>query len=524
MDSNSPTRLFPLSRSHEPASVALSILDATVVRFAPTGAIWLFEDFAADENTLLRHLQASLIQTLDRFPQWAGQLQWAPFQPGRTHRPMIAFNTASDPGVEWSVVRLAQPIASFAPTASERARNGAWAGDAFTQNIFLSETRLALANLRDYEGLPAMTIQITLFDGAGFAIGIKMAHCLADAQALMVFVHQWAAACRVLHGHANAISPMDDPVFDPSVLDAKASGDIHAETPDPALLATARSLPLHRFDWWETSDPDYPPAMVPNTENSRPSSEYLPPDTTLSPSTPAPWATWDGSKQVTYTQLHFTGPELDHLRHLARSQLPTSHSPETGPPIISRLDALLAHIWQLITQARALQHCPDQVYLNVTLGARPRLIPPLPPSSLGSPIFIAHAHARATDICASPLGHTAARIRAAIQHFQPDTLGAMLYDAGREVAPQRLWQGFMGQRHTLVTSWLRTGVYDVGFDGRALRPRYVHAVIPKMDGCLQVMDSGVLDGGIDLAVYLDAETAQWVVDHRWDLDGYLVDS
>lgn len=29
--------------------------------------------------------------------------------------------------------------------------------------------------------------------------------------------------------------------------------------------------------------------------------------------------------------------------------------------------------------------------------------------------------------------------------------------------------------------------------------------MPKMNGCLQVMDSGVDDGGIDVALYLDAE-------------------
>ncbi|OGM50038.1 transferase family protein [Aspergillus bombycis] len=515
---DSPTRLFPSSHAHQPASVSLSILDATVVRFAPTGAIWFFDDLGSEETTFLHNLQASLIQTLDHFPQWAGQLQWVPFQPGRTHRPMITYNSASDPGVEWSVVRLAQSIASFAPTASERARNGFWTGDAFTQNTFLSPTQLALGNLCDYEGLPAVTIQVTLFAGGGFAIGMKVAHCLADAQALMVFTQQWAAACRGFHGHT--VLPMDDPVFEPSMLDSKASGDTNTPNPDPTLIAAARTLPLHRYDWWKTSDPDYPAIMVPNTENSKPSPEYLT-NATLSPSTPAPWATWDFSKPVSYTQLHFTGRELDHLRQLARTQLGPQHGP------ISRLDALLAHIWTLINQARGYNQSSDQVYLNLSLGARTRVSPPLPDTFIGSPIFITHACASGEEVCASSVGENASRIRQTIQQFTPEKLGAMLYDAGREVAPQRLWQAFMGKKHTLITSWLRLGVYDVDFDGHGQRPRYVHAIMPEMDGCVQVMDAGVDDRGVDLAVYLDAEVLGRVLERRVPLDvkdeqcGYL---
>ncbi|KAE8323700.1 transferase family-domain-containing protein [Aspergillus sergii] len=481
----SPIRLLPLSHSHQPCSISLSILDATVVRFAPTGAIWLFDDFPSDEETFLHNLQASLIQTLDHFPQWAGQLQWVPFQPGRTHRPMITYNTASDPGVEWSVVRLAEPITSYAPTASERASNGYWVGDEFAQNTFLSQTRLALANLRDYEGLPSMTIQITLFKGGGYAIGIKLPHCLADAQALMVFMQQWASACRVLHGHSNSIPPEDkfNPIFDPSLLDSKASGDINTPTPDQSLITKARNLPLHRYDWWKTSDPAYPPVMIPNTSNSKPPPEYLT-TTTLSPSTPAPWATWDFTKPVSYTQIHFTGPELDHLRQQARTQQAQNQTHAQ----ISRLDALLAHIWTLINQARGYDRSKDKVYLNVTLGARTRVDPPLPDTFIGSPIFITHVCSSGEEICNSSIGETASRIRETIQQFTPDSLGAMLYDAGLEVAPQRLWQGFMGQRHTLITSWLRLGVYGVDFDGRGRRPRYVHAVMPKMDGCVQLCE------------------------------------
>ena len=56
---------------------------------------------------------------------------------------------------------------------------------------------------------------------------------------------------------------------------------------------------------------------------------------------------------------------------------------------ISRLDAFLAHVWILIIRARELQNDQQPVYLDITLGARPRLSPPLPETFVGSPIMLA---------------------------------------------------------------------------------------------------------------------------------------
>jgi hypothetical protein len=95
--------------------------------------------------------------------------------------------------------------------------------------------------------------------------------------------------------------------------------------------------------------------------------------------------------------------------------------------------------------------------------------------------------------------------------FTSDAIGAMLHDAAHEVSPQRLWQAFLGSEHTIVTSWLRLQLYEVDFVGGA-KPRYVHAIMPKMDGCIQVMDSGVQDEGIDVALYLDEVATRRLLD------------
>ena len=501
------TRLFPSSRPQQPISAPLSILDATVVRYAPTGAIWLFEHIpeGVSETEFLDRLRSSFVDALNDSPHFAGQLQWAPVRPSGLHterfnRPIIIYGDEKDPGVEWSVVRHSSiSLQSLAPPASERASGkGVWIGDEFAQSLFLSNTSLPLHDLRECEGLPAVQIQLNLFNDGGYGIGIKMAHALADAQALMVFVHHWAAQSRKSFSFTDTSSLMDAPIFNPALLDARAAGDIDGPAADPALVSAARQLPLHRFDWWRTNAPGYPPFSIPTTENSKPSAEALS-QLELSPSTSAPWLTWDFSRPVRYTQLHYPGPELDRLKEQARAN---------GRLDISRLDALLAHIWAAINHARGHDKSTEDVFLNLTLGVRARVSPPLPDSFMGSPLFLAHIKSSGASACTSSVGQTASKIRETMLRFTPDAVGAMLHDAAHEVSPQRLWQAFLGTQHTLVTSWLRLKVYQVDFVGSKRQPRYVHAVMPKMDGCLQVMDPGVDDGGVDIALYLDAEAME----------------
>lgn len=505
-DKSQTIRLFPSPRLNKETSTPLSILDATVARFAPTGAIWIYDSIPSGEKgeDFVNGLQTSFVATLNSFPHWAGQLQWAPFRPGGQHterfnRPMVVYGGDSDSGVEWTVVRHEFPVESLAPVPGDRANGSAiWIGDGFPQDALVSHTPLALHDLCEYKGLPGMLVQINLFRAGGYAIGIKMAHPLADAQALMVFMHQWAANNRGEYGQSSR-SLMGVPVFDPVQLDSRAAGDIDASSPDPDLCKIARELPMHRYDWWATSAPGYPSIFIPTIEASKPPPGLVDEKIIDSASTTVPpWETWDITKPVTYALLHFTGDRLDRLRDTARGD-------PDGRPDISRLDALLAHIWRIINQARDHTQSPEEVYLNLTLGARTRVRPQLPSNFIGSPLFLVHTHCTGKEASTESMGKLSSKIRETISLITPEKMGAVLHDAAHEVSPQRLWQAFLGSRHTLVTSWLRLGVYDVDFEGRGERPRYVHALMPKVDGCLQVMDAGVDDGGIDVALYLEGE-------------------
>lgn len=63
-------------------------------------------------------------------------------------------------------------VQSLAPNASERAAgNGVWMGDGFAQRLVLSDTLLPLHDLRKFEGLPAVQVQLNTFNDGKYGIG-----------------------------------------------------------------------------------------------------------------------------------------------------------------------------------------------------------------------------------------------------------------------------------------------------------------------------------------------------------------
>ncbi|KAH6657642.1 transferase family protein [Truncatella angustata] len=502
---NIPIRLFPSPRLTKAKSIPLSILDATCARFADTSAIWLYDPPSGYQvnDEFINKLKTTFVTTLNNFPQWAGQVHWAPFRPGGHHterfnRSMITYGSDADPGVEWHVVRHENSIISHIPHGEYLSSCTIWSGDAFPQKELISKSRTPLSNLKDFEGMPGLMVQINLFPCGRYGVGVKLAHQLADASSMMVFVHQWAANSRKLFSGQPSSSVFDEPVFDPPQLDSRAAGDIDGEVVHHELADTARMMPLNRFSWWDTEEPGYSPRLVNTTENSIPPAQVLA-KTKVSPSTIAPWKTWDLARPVEYGLLHFTGHELTKLQREARESAPEG-------AIISRTDALMAYIFRLVTRARAYaQSDDDEVFLNTSIDVRRRVSPPLPETFLGSPLLVTHIKGLASAVRCASLGELALKLRETLMRFTPDKVAAILHDAAYETSPQRLWLCFVGTLHIIATSWQRLRVYDVDFDGTGHRPAYVHSVMEKIDGTVVVLDPITQDGGVDVALYLDAE-------------------
>lgn len=459
----SRTRLFPdppLNPTHTP----LSIIDATVIRFSPTAAIWLYE-----QTPSLDTLATSLKVTLNAYPQWAGQLHRASYIPQGDHtqrygRLMLTYGEQTDPGIEYIIASSPHNLRSL---HIQTASDGCTMANFPSDELLSHTTPLALHNAIDFEGLPSVVVQVTTFSDGGAAIAVKMAHPIADAHTLLRFTHDWASVNKSTL--ANAPRPVLSPVFDPLLLDRAAAGDIDASHPDPAILLLSGKLPQHRYDLWASakdcpsfldSATSIPPTLLP--EDVGPMGNVL------------PWSDWDMTAPVSRYFIDFEPAELEGIWVNGSSESNVSH-----------LDALLAHVWGLIIRARGLGE-DEPYYLDVTFGLRDRLSPPLPSNYLGSPLTLTKVVATGRQGTMHHLAEIATSIRSSLKTYNPSSLSALLHEYAFASDSGRMWNAFFGQRNTIVTSWLKLGVRDIDF-GTGV-PVYAEAVMPSVDGLIQVME------------------------------------
>ena len=257
----SQSRIFPESRVDQSASgvhnVPLTITDATAAQFSPTAAMWMFDpatEIDSEAQTALSpdQMKLSFQKTLSAYTQWAGQLHLSPYKANGNHmqrlgRLSLSYGAASDPGVEFVSAHSPSNLSALVPSTKTRMTGLKWVDlTHLPSDELLPLVPLALHNMIDYAGLPGMMVQLTTLACGSCVLAIKMAHPLADAQALMCFMHDWAATNRAML--ASTLLPSLSPIFDPSLVDQAATGDIDALEPDQSLVQKVRRLPLHRFD------------------------------------------------------------------------------------------------------------------------------------------------------------------------------------------------------------------------------------------------------------------------------------
>ncbi|KAI1330964.1 transferase [Xylariaceae sp. FL0255] len=502
-------RVFPLHRKQNTTVTKLSIVDASVGRFSACGAIWFFNGtprLSAHDPTVFERLESALIQTLDDYRHFAGQLRWATKEqvkaddnPRYVGRPIVTYGTASDPGVELVISDDRRELKDLVPSLAERSSSlRVWNASGLSQGDFLPPTKLAFSSLGEFEGLPGVAVQLTTFKCGGFAVSMKLTHCLSDAICLVHFIHSWASHSQKLFDSEQAIAEVATPIFDPRRLDSYANLEPKASNPDPERIQKARSLPMHRYDWWATDAPGYPAWATSGSNATKPPPDELS-QTDLSPSEYPPWPTWDLSKACEHMQIRFSSAEISGMKAVAVKTLPSDLADQR----VSRQDSILAHLWILINRARQLERSDDTIYMDMSLGMRSRLDPPLPDSFIGSPIFLGHVISSGAKATAeTSMGVVAGSIRKMMARFTPTAVSDYLYDAAHEVSPQRLWQAFLGSRHVLVTSWARSRAYEVDFFGTGTLPRYVQSQMPLMDGLLQLIDVGET-GDFDISLALE---------------------
>ena len=401
-------------------------------------------------------------------------------------------------------------------------------------------------------------VKITRFVDGGVAIAAKFVHPIADAQNLADFLHYWAKVHRELaegktlngiaeeistikinedsrkeengetngttekatepetngatENHTNGVTeqhtngsikgtakkeskstsvlPEDfKPYLDPDQFMAYAAGDINAPTPDSSLIKASRSLPIHRYDWWASTN-GCPPPFLWRTQTAP---EILASGIEFPPlSNPIPWSDLDVLSPISSYNLQFSPQEIENMYKEA------SKDSESGSLRVSRLDALLAHIWTLIIRARNLPG-DDEVFLNMIVNFRAKLEPPLPTSFIGTPAILAYAKSTASNTSTSSsqtsgFASLAQALRSTVSSFTPSTIPNFLHDAAHGIETKRFWQTFIGKHHVTATSWLHHGLYDVDF-GSGSRLRYAEPVMPPYLVCVTEGEGERKEGG-----------------------------
>lgn len=502
----SSTTIFPESRSGEPTTIPLSIIDSTVSWFSRCAAIWYYDPPTDPEeaNPLSSaHLQTALSKTLNSYPQWCGRLTYATYKPNSGHtnryrRVQVTYNAPTDVGVPFVNAISPKNLSDFLPdNESRKTSMKAWDGSQLPSKGLYTTTEMSLNNEQVPPDAPNLVLQLTTFACGSTALSISITHGLSDAQSLSQFAKDYSSVSSALTS-SNPL-PILSPIFDPRLLDAYAAGDIDAEKPDPVIQEQARRLPLHRYDNYINT----PEAKLPADLGTV---AHLP----LSPSKPIPWDEWDFKSPVAHRIFHFSAAEVTKIYTLASS------STAVEATRISKLDALLSHIWTMINKARKLP--PNTTtYLDLSVGLRNRLEPPLPPSFLGSPIIsaaISMSTPASSDVARS-MSDTATKIRSSLQEFTPSALAATLHDSAFEVSPQRLWRCFLGKKHVLLTPWLHLGLHEVDFGGPtkgAGKLKHVAPIMPSCDGLVDVLESVGESkaghwsrNGVDVSIYLEAK-------------------
>ncbi|CEI62618.1 hypothetical protein FVEN_g5149 [Fusarium venenatum] len=501
----------------EEKAVPLSLLDCTAANFSNTTAIWLYEKptlLARNEYLFGRHLRRALSTTLQSYPQWCGHLKAVESTDGSVppeakHFPPHArrfgrlyahFGTENDPGVEFVYAKSSVALDSLYPF-NRISKHPIWPCESTRFQQFLPSVPIAKPLnhvIKDESGrlYPLLAVQITEMTCGGFVLALNGSHPLADATTFMSLLKDWASISQSLLRGESAIRPA--PIFDPAIVDKLAAGDINIVHPDENLVKQAKSLPMHRYDWWAPGSAPPWPFKIPEPFDKP---ELEPVGNVM------PWEDWDITSPVSKCVVHLSKEQVDVLWKKAN---------EGSTQRLSQHDAILAHIWSCIARARRLENDKNPFHCDLVYGIRPSF--QLDNKFIGSPIIMMNIELPASQVCdRSNATGVANQVRDTLKiTSNPSNISAHIHTLAYEKSPQRIWQAFLGRRHVLVTTWARAGVYGIDF-GLGSTSVYAEGIVPEMDGNVLIKEApGPLqkywtDNGVDISIHLVTDDMKHLV-------------
>lgn len=108
------THVFPELSQGTSKTVALSIIDSTVLNLARCAGIWYFDPPSSPETALsVSHLREPLSTTLNSYPQLSGRVSFVTPRPnsGHTNRYLwvqVTYNASTDVGVSFTIRHISK--------------------------------------------------------------------------------------------------------------------------------------------------------------------------------------------------------------------------------------------------------------------------------------------------------------------------------------------------------------------------------------------------------------------------------
>lgn len=499
----SKERIFPNKKVTGVTTKPLSILDVGCIRYSDCAGVWFYHCQADKCMDVIEKLKLSLSETLQYYPNFYGQVSWIPIDlkgdlVSRSHRLQVTYGEDTDPGVEFIVKVLDTDMKDYTFMMSED--NKCWDASPFDFSILYSDTILNFYDFKEHPEYPTVSIQASIFANGGLSLSIKIFHVLADAQTMTTFMQNWSTLHKCFL-QDQTLSLPTEPLFEPMLLEDRARIICQGDIPDSSFTPEPPSIPLNNYDLWASGTEDCPAPMKPTTVPIQELEGLIKYRNAIC------WDEWDISKPAGYLQLHFSKDTILKIWNLAKLN---------EEEYISKQDSLLGHIWLLINKARGRSNDTKEVSLNVTVGLRKRISPPLTSSFSGSPVSLIRVAMKGKDMLSqeNPLPMVSRLIHNTLSLLTVEEASKIINDLRYEYGPYRLWQGNIGLRNTIVTSWVHLGIYNIDFGFG--NPVYVHSIMPFVDGCIQVMESPPkenkdiskqwFDDGVSMAVYLKKET------------------
>ncbi|XP_073106989.1 putrescine hydroxycinnamoyltransferase 1-like [Elaeis guineensis] len=190
---------------------------------------------------------------------------------------------------------------------------------------------------------------------------------------------------------------------------------------------------------------------------------------------------------------------------VSRDQLDSLKNRGTGNRSgLSTFKALSAHLWRCACKARDLPSV-RVTRLHISIDARNRLQPPLPPTYFGNAAFRKAVVATAGEVVSDPLDHLAGKIHDAAVRSN-DEFFRSLIDSLEQVNMRRMHISAWALPGTdlYAVSWLRMPIYDADFGWG--KPVFMGTATSRSPcGMVHIMRSPGDDGGISVVASLEAE-------------------